>query len=358
VSLKITAQSNALSSKFFHTREFFPLEVNFGDKEKIKITKRPRKTTTEIIDIYANSVHIGMFVGIEKVGKELRFGPTGLNQSHNYRNILDYTFIRLLEYYGLTNINRIAIDTPENPEFKRYLLKLGFLPKGPQMVFDLTDETTNGLLKALDEQVPEIKSQVGQLENVIQLNLDKPERETVVAMVDKIVEKIKNLDPIGKEFWDNRKVMQLNYYISMALLNKDQLVNEEFLEMSIKTIISSLDTFNREPYLEELFIALDGEKPFKMDYIQNMVEKLRELLPKEISQLPKDHLREWVQKNLPSWILNDEVETKTRQELIAQSHLKPEDFGVPLKDSLRDMVDMLIKHYNGEKIFYGVNNRF
>ena len=104
---KITAQTHALSEKFYQTKEYFPIEINFGDKETIKIPKRPRKTTTEIIDLYANTIHIGMFVGIEKKGNELHFGPTGLNKSHVYRNILDYTFVRLLEYYGLNDLEKI-----------------------------------------------------------------------------------------------------------------------------------------------------------------------------------------------------------------------------------------------------------
>lgn len=356
--LKITAQSNALSAKFYQTKEYFPIEVNFGDKEKIRITKRPRKTTTEIIDLYANSIHIGMFVGIEKSGKELHFGPTGLNKSHSYRNILDYVFVRLLEYFGLNNLDRLVIDIPEDAEFKAFLVKLGFLPKDNQLILELSEENVNKMMEVLESKPPGIKSQVGQLQNIISQNLENAQESVVFEMVDKIVEKIKNMDPIGKEFWDNRKIMQLNYYISSAILQDDKIVNDEFLEMTIKTIISSLDTFNREPYLEELLIALEGGKPFKMDYIQKMVKQLRELVPKEIKKLKKDHLREWVQKNLPGWILNDKVEEATRSNIVAQSHLKPEDFGSSLKDNMKDIIMTLIAHYNGEKIFFGVNNRF
>ncbi|WP_457559781.1 hypothetical protein [Candidatus Harpocratesius sp.] len=357
---KITAESksNNLSSKFFHTREFFPIEVNFGDKEIIKITKRPRKTTTEIVDIYANGYHIGMFVGIERVGNELKFGPTGLNKSHIFRNILDYVFVRLLEYFGLTGVTQINIDIPEDTEFKSFLLQLGFIPKDNQLILELTEENLKQLMNSLEKHPVEIKSQVGQFQNVISFNFDDPDEKSVLKMVDHIVEKIKNMDPIGKEFWDNRKVMQLNYYLTMAVLNRNQIIPNEFLETSLKTIIASLDTFNREAYLEELFVALDGGKPFSMDYIQNILNKLQELVPDEIKALNKDHLRDWVQKNMPAWILSDEIENKAREELKAKSRLRFEDFGSSIKDSMKDVISALIDHYNGERIFFGMNNRF
>ncbi|MHA1519550.1 MAG: hypothetical protein ACTSRK_05140 [Promethearchaeota archaeon] len=355
---KITAQTQALSEKFYQTKEYFPIEINFGDKETIKITKRPRKTTTEIIDLYANTIHIGMFVGIEKKGNELHFGPTGLNKSHVYRNILDYTFVRLLEYYGLNDLEKISIDVPEDPEFKTFVLKCGFIPKDAELILEITDSSVQKLMETIEAFSLEIKSQVGQLHNIIQLNLENPTESQITEMVDIIVEKIKNMDPLGKEFWDNRKIMQLNYYLTTAVLNDSQIVNGEFLEMTIKTIVASLDTFNREPYLEELFIALDGGTPFKMDYIQKMIDQLRPLVPEEIKNLPKDHLREWVQKNLPGWILSDKIENKTRTDSVAAAQLKLEDFGPELKEKAKLVVNNLIAHYNGDKIFFGVNNRF
>jgi len=103
------------SSKFFKNKEFFPIDIQFGG-ESIQIQKRARKGDTDVIDIYSNKNHIGMFVGIEKNAKILRFGPAGINKSHSYREILNYTFIRLLEYYSLDNINAIIVDPPENSD--------------------------------------------------------------------------------------------------------------------------------------------------------------------------------------------------------------------------------------------------
>ena len=65
---KITTESNEIAQKFFKSKEFFPIELKFGEAEIIRLTKRPRKTITEIIDIFSNDLHIGMFIGIEKVG--------------------------------------------------------------------------------------------------------------------------------------------------------------------------------------------------------------------------------------------------------------------------------------------------
>lgn len=355
--LKITAESQNLASKFFKSKEYFPIEVNFGDKEKIRITKRPRKTTTEIVDVYANTIHIGMFVGIEKVGSELRFGPAGINKSHSYRGILDFTFVKLLEYFGLDELKSISIDVPEDTEFKEFLISLGFLTKINRMILELSEKKTTEMLNYLTVNPVAIKSQVGQIETIIRNNGSNANDEKIFAMVDAIVEKIKNMDPLGKEFWDNRKIAQINYYMSTAILFPDQLEQDEFLDLTIKTIISSLDTFNREPYMEELLIALDGGKPFSMDYIQSILVQLRELVPKEIKELNKEKMRAWVQEMLPSWILNDRIEAETRNKTISDAQLVPTDLGSSIKENMKSIIADIIGHYNGTKIFYGVNNR-
>ncbi|WP_371804520.1 hypothetical protein [Candidatus Lokiarchaeum ossiferum] len=355
--LKITAESQNLASKFFKSKEYFPIEINFGDKEKIRITKRPRKTTTEIVDVYANTIHIGMFVGIEKVGSELRFGPAGINKSHSYRGILDFTFIKLLEYFGLDELKSISIDVPEDTEFKQFLISLGFLTKINRMILELDEKKTAEMFKLLTVKPVAIKSQVGQIETIIRSNDTTANDDKVFAMVDTIVEKIKNMDPLGKEFWDNRKIAQINYYLSTAVLFPDKLEQDEFLDGTIKTIIGSLDTFNREPYMEELLIALEGGKPFSMDYIQSIIVHLRELVPNAIKELNKDEMRKWVQEMLPTWIINDKIEVETRNKIISDAQLVPTDFGSSIKENMKSIITDIMNHYNGTKIFYGVNNR-
>ena len=298
-----------------------------------------------------------MFVGIEKVESELRFGPAGINKSHSYRGILNFTFIKLLEYFGLDDLKLISVDVPEDVEFKEFLISLGFLTKINRMFLELTEKKIEGLFAHLATHAVEIKSQVGQFETIIRANVDNANDDKIFAMVDGIVEKIKNMDPLGKEFWDNRKIAQVNYYMSTAIIFPDQLERDEFLDVTIKTIISSLDTFNREPYMEELLIALDDGKPFSMDYIQNMIVQLRDLVPTEIKELNKDKLRAWVQEMLPSWILSDRIEAETREKTISDAQLELSDFGSITKENLKLKIEDIIGHYNGTKIFYGVNNR-
>ena len=178
-------------------------------------------------------------------------------------------------------------------------------------------------------------------------------------MVDKIVDKIKNMDPLGKTFWDNRKIAQLNYYLSTAIVLASDLEKGEFLDLFIKTTICSLDTHVREPYLEDMFLALEGKRIFDMPYIQIMIEKMRTLMPKEIKSLgkEKDHFRKWVYDLLPTWKLNDKLVSETRIKIVKDSQLTLNDFGGNIQLDYFNIVQSLIDHYNGANIFFGMNNR-
>jgi hypothetical protein len=357
---KITTESNEIANKFFKSKEFFPIELKFGEAEIIRLTKRPRKTITEIIDIYSNEIHIAMFIGIEKVGSKLKFGPAGMNRSHSYRGILNYTFIKLLEYYGLDGVDSITIDVPEDKEFKNFLSSLGFIKEGNKLLLEM-NEKKGDFLSYLEKNPTEIVSQVGQIRTIIKMNNEEIEDQKLNEMVDNIVEKIKKMDPLGKVFWDNRKIAQLNYYLSTAILHASTLEKdkEEFLDLFIKTTISSLDTHLREPYLEDLFLALESKRIFDMPYIQIMIEKIRNLMPDEIKKLEheKDHFRKWVYTSLPTWKLNDKLVSETRIKTVKDSQLTLNDFGGNIQLDYFNIVQSLIDHYNGANIFFGMNNR-
>jgi len=355
---KITTELNEIAQKFFKSKEFFPIEIKFGEVEIIRLTKRPRKTITEIIDIYSNDLHIGMVIGIEKVGNKLRFGPAGMNRSHSYRGILNFTFIKILEYFGLDGIDLVSIDVPEDLEFKNFLSLLGFTKTGSNLSLDLIEKKKD-FLSYLEKNPIEIASQVGQIRNIIHMNADELDNKKLDEMVDKIVDKIKNMDPLGKTFWDNRKIAQLNYYLSTAIILATDLEKGEFLDLFIKTSICSLDTHVREPYLEDMFLALEGKRIFDMPFIQIMIEKIRALMPKEIKSLgkEKDHFRKWVYDLLPTWKLNDKLVSETRIKIVKDSQLTLNDFGGNIQLDYFSIVQSLINHYNGANIFFGMNNR-
>jgi len=351
------AEVNEYAAKFFNKHDFFPIDVNFGDKEKIRIVMRPKKHTSEILDVYSNGTHIGMLVGIEKTGDVLKIGPGGLNKYHQYRNILSFIFAKLLEYYGLDGVKAIVVDAPENLDFYQFLSSLGLIEKNKKLIIELEGDKAKSFFSKLEQAHPEILSQVGQIESLIRINLGNDRPERVTAAVDKIVDKIKNMDPLGKKFWDNRKVAQINVFLSAAMLFPNRLVKDEFLEVSIKTIITSFDTYVRAAYLEDLLQALDGVKIFSMPYIQAMVDKIRVIVPDQIKKLNRDHLRHWISQNMPAWKIADKTAIDTINKTIADSKLKIEDFGSPIKEEIKGMVSALVAHFNGENIFYGVNNR-
>ena len=87
-------------SKLLGARTFFPIEIQSEPDELIRFTKRPRRTVYEIVDIYSNKVHVGMFIGLQRSETKLTFGQSNLNNSHHFRSILKFGFAKLLEYYG------------------------------------------------------------------------------------------------------------------------------------------------------------------------------------------------------------------------------------------------------------------
>jgi hypothetical protein len=346
--------SESFTAKYFKSRDFFPIDVNFGDKERIRIVMRPKKGLTEILDIYCNSTHIGMFVSLERTGDMLKIGPGGINKSHAYRYISNFVFVKLLEYYGLTGIKAIVVDLPENPDFSLFLKKLGFIEKNKRFIYELEGEKSNQFFKKLEATNVDILSQVGQIEEILKQNLEPMPPERIVEYRDKIVDKIKNMDPIGKKFWDNRKVAQINVMLSTAVLNNLSLVKHEFIEAMIKTVISSFDTNVRSAYLEELIAALQGKKVFSTPYVQKMVEKVRGVLPEEIKRIHKEHYDAWIAENMLVWKMTDKTDQAATEKTIAESKLKIEDFGMKIKDEMKSMILAIVNHYNGENILYGL----
>jgi hypothetical protein len=349
--------ADSYSAKFFHRNDFFPIEVNFGDKEIIRMMMRPKKGTSEILDIYANTTHIGMFVGIEKSGDMIKIGPGGISKSHSYRNIPAFVFVKLLEYYGLDKIKALVVDVPENLEFNHFLTRLGFVEKNRKLILELDAQKAENFFKKLEAAKVEILSQAGQIEEVVKANIGAENVKKVQQATEKIIDKIKNMDPLGKKFWDNRKVAQINVMLSTAVILDKNLVKKEFLEVAIKTIVSSFDTYVRGAYLEELFQALEGIRIFSMPYVQKMVDKMRSVLANEIKAMNKDEFRHWIHENMTTWKLADKTAEETVANKIKESKLKPEDFGSPIKEELKAMVNALVWHYNGENVLYGLSNK-
>lgn len=354
----IQAATRETSSRFLKSKEYFPIEIKFGKQEIIRITKRPRRFTTEIVDIYSNGLHIGMFVGLERINNELHFGPVGLNSSHAYRGILNYIFIRLLEYFGLDKIELISAVTPDNLAFKQYLLQLGFQPKWDRLVLELTEESTNQLFTEITNNPPKILDAYEQIKNILVHCNPSLDSKEIEIMAENINEKINLMEPIDRIFWDNRKIAQLNYYMVTAELFPEQLVPNEFVEMFLKTAIGCLHRVNREAYLEEIFEFFEIGTPFRIPHIQILLEKLVKIVPNAVKSLSKDHIRKWIKENASTWKLNELLVNESRLMQKERAKLTFADFRGENHPELKENLQILLDHYNREKLFYGLPSRF
>ena len=368
----ITNQSSV--TRMFETHEFFPLTDTFPDGEIVKITKRPRKSVTDIIDIYSNKTHIGMFVGIKKNINDLFLGLGDLNKSHQYRNILKYAFVKLLEYYGLNGIDTITIRKSEVPDFNEYLSNLGFILKQKIMILDLNEQNKNTLISSLQEDYPIISDRYGQLRNVILKNMASSNEKEAKDYVKGIVQKIKNKDkPEG--LWDYRTMIKVKNYINVALLHKnksvlhghlaseklfkEQIIDEEFHDFFLKNLISSFEPALRKAYLHEFINALAGKSIFPVPYIDEIVPKYRKLIGDEgIKNINVEKYEKWIDSHMAAWVIRKNIEKEKQAEFDEKSELKLTDFGVVIKDDYKKIIQGLLEHYRNERVYFGMKTTF
>ncbi|MCP4763600.1 MAG: hypothetical protein GY870_17645 [archaeon] len=346
------------SAQFLKSKAFFPISIDF-EKEKIMINLRVPTVGPSIIDVYSNKFHVGMIIGIEKSlsSKKITMGQAGINRSHSFRNILSFCFIKLLEFYGLNDIDQIEILEPTDLEFNKFLVDLGFILDEGKLLIDISDEEKlKNFLSKISEI--EIRSPADQLKTLIEVNNEGISEEDLTKLTKIVLQKVKESNNLEKSYWDNRQISQINVILNTASLNKENLLEKhEFLDLLIKTIIASFDIPMRMPLLERLFLALDGEMPFETLYIQKMVENMQKLFGEDLKHINKDEFREWIRSYMPAWKLNDKNRIETLAQQKEDSVLKSIDFGKSIDNGIETVIEGIIAHYNGFCIYYGLAER-
>jgi len=315
-----------------------------------------------------------MFIGIKKVDNTLFFGPCDLNKSHHFRNILSFGFVKLLEYYGLDNVEMVVIEKPEVMAFREFLEDLGFILDGKVMELELTDEKKQKFLNTLETSYPEVLDRVGQIKELILRNMMDPDEKAAEKSALKIIKKVKNRDKMGSEFWNYRSIVKLKSMLNTAVLQqgkdiyrnhlatakllRDKLVGEEFFDFFVKTLISSFETYIRKAYLEEFFSAIDGKSEFPIPYVQEMVGKLKDLIPEVIEKANQDEYKEWIDRSMRAWQIREDLQNEQQEKLRAQSELDLNDFAPVIKSNYKPMIKSLVDHYNDNQVYFGVENCF
>ncbi|MBD3350784.1 MAG: hypothetical protein GF364_04780 [Candidatus Lokiarchaeota archaeon] len=369
-------KKGSLSSKLMASKEFFPITLiadRVGISEIIKYTKRPKITESEIIDVYSNDSQIGMFIEVIKLSDTISIGPCNLEISHQFRNILEFGLVKILEYYGIEDINKIIISTPDVLCFKKFLDDLGFIGEEGKMSIDLSGDNKAEFLSKLDDLNPTVVDRAEQIKNVMLWTLADVDEKTAKKASKNIIKKVKDRNRLGNEFWNFRSIIKLKNNLNTALLLKkkdvfhgylctdelldENLINDEFIEHFIKTLIASLDVLVRGSYLKELFKAIEGDTILQLGYIQLMVDKLKELLGDDI-KIDKQKYYDWISKNMKRWEIEAEKKKEEEEKIVQRSILKKEDFGSEIPKKLLPIVEAIVDHYNNERVFFGVENSF
>jgi hypothetical protein len=344
------------TGQFLKSKEYFPIVINLSDGETIRVVSRLRKTEN-IIDILSNDSHIGMLIGVDKVDNMIKIGPAVVNKSHEFRNMLTFVFVKLLEYYGLDNVKVISVKEPDNFEFHEFLASVGFVVLGKNMVLDITGDNVQKFLEKLSKIDVNVRTQKGQIEAVLKLNNANVDVNKIQELSGKIFEKVSKDESLDKIYWDNRRISQINVMVSSAYWQQGTLIKEEFLEIFIKTLVSAFDLNLRLPVLYDLIDALKGKKPFEQNYVQKIVEKLQKICKAEIKHMTPNKYEDWIKENMSGWELNKKVLEETDKNKKESSKLKIEDFGGINNPATKLMVESLINHYNGNVEFFGLKNR-
>lgn len=346
------------TSKFLESKEFFPLNALFEDgvKEKISIVKRPRvgNSDSDIIDFYVNGSHIGMIIQIRKTDNEIQFGASVVNTPFDFRNILPFAFVKMLEYYGLQGIKTIKVLEPKNIEFKQFLIDLGFEYQNEFFKLDISGENAQKFVEKVQKLAVRISNKQEQLMNIIKhLNRNK-NKVDIDKMFDNLIEKVKKDESVKDEFWENRKIAQISTILTCAYLFENKVPKEEFLDSIIKTVIAYFDFNSRIPLMKEFLNCIKNNKTFSLPQVQKLIDLMRKVLGEEMKHIDEQKYHEWARENQKIWELHYNLHKQIKQTKEKNSVLHFEDFGESISPDFKQLVEAFINHYNGENIFYGI----
>jgi len=299
---------------FVRSKEFFPIIISSGT-DTIQLDRRLKASEADIFDIRINGIHQGMICGVYKDAKQklLNFGQIGINKAFLFRNILEYSIVRLIQYFGLDHVDFIVMDAPEQVDVVIFLEKLGFefVKQKKKYVLDLKSKGLDVFLQKLVEIGFEIIDKKGQIENI--LKKIYPENSNEVSRRAKlIITKIKEMNPLEQVYWDLKSVHEINTLVSAAVLYPNKIIQNEFVESILKLIVSSFENHLKETYFEEIVATLEGKTQFSIEYFNRVLQHIKKIAPNGVKHAieKKTHLKEWIEKNLPIWEKNF-IEQKT-----------------------------------------------
>jgi len=343
----------------FTSKAFWPVTMKSGEEE-IEFTKRPMTNNSEIVDIRNSDTHLGMFVGIQKLDGRLLMGASGINKSHEFRNIITNCFLKILEYVGLQDVNEIVVTFSDSTEVNLTLAELGFQLVDDKYYLELDPNSLEELSKKVDEMDLKPLDQVQQILKIIKLASPEASINDVRGRFRIILRKIKNMNPFTQNYWDSINISKINQYLTGVELHPEQVLHvDEFIEMMIKTIVNYFPISLRRAYSAELVEALLGHTIFHIDFIQQLVERIIRVVPgaSEETDKLKEEIVEWINRNEATWQKAAESKKENISKQQVESTLNPEDFGEEITGNVKLIVDGIVKHYNGESMFYGIEKK-
>ncbi|MFW9899049.1 MAG: 4Fe-4S binding protein [Candidatus Thorarchaeota archaeon] len=98
-----------------------------------------------------------------------------------------------------------------------------------------------------------------------------------------------------------QKISQISKQLTTYSLLKEDIPNGSFFDKIIKSLIRLISPKKCLYEFNELMDALEGKRFFSMDSIQNIIIRLRDIFPDEISKIDKTKYKKWIERNISGW---------------------------------------------------------
>ncbi|MFX1392958.1 MAG: 4Fe-4S binding protein [Promethearchaeota archaeon] len=98
-----------------------------------------------------------------------------------------------------------------------------------------------------------------------------------------------------------QKISEISRQITAFTLLKSDLSNGAFFDNIIKNIIRLITPNKCLHEFNELMDALEGKRDFPIDLIHNIIMRLRDIFPDEISKIDRIKYKKWIEQNVLVW---------------------------------------------------------
>ena len=110
------------------------------------------------------------------------------------------------------------------------------------------------------------------------------------------------IDFCSKEMSINpQKISQISKQLTAFSLLKDDMPNASFFDKIIKSLIRLISPNKCMHEFNEFMDAIESKRYFSLDSIQNIIIRIRDIFPDEITKIDRTKYKKWIERNVLVW---------------------------------------------------------